>query len=267
MTETTIISLHHPPGLSAVLSEEIRQMFRRHRWDIPLLFMASALASNWVLLVWWNTFEGAHLVTHQSPHWITGYPMSHIPAVMAGFWGYWIWYPGFKESRPWNHSMPVGRQMYQMSRISIGLIVLAVIYILTDYLVFGLSLLAGVEITGLGLGFLPPASWAATNLAFLNVFLLATIITLSTERPGRWIFLYTPMFFLIVVALNYWVDILPLRFLSQIILPPFGVLGGLGVEIGIEVGFAFEPSLLAPVLWLFLFMAGVLYVTSRHQEE
>lgn len=267
MIEADVNTLHHPPGLLAVLSEETRQLLRRHRWDIPLLFLAYALAKNWVLLLNWETFQDASMVTHRIPYWITGYPLSHIPAILAGFWGYWIWYPGFRESRPWNHSMPVGRRMYQLSRISIGGTILVLIYIATCYLVYGLSLLDGVDIIGLKLGFLPPASWAAANLAFLNVFLLATLFTLAVERPARWIFLYTPMFFLGVIALRYWVDILPIRILSLIIMPPIGMLGGLGVEIGVDAGFEFKPSLLAPVIWFVLLLAGVLFVTSRHQED
>ncbi len=266
MIEADVNTLHHPPGLLAVLSEETRQLLRRHRWDIPLLFLAYALAKNWMLLLNWETLQDASMVTHRIPYWITGFPLSHIPAILAGFWGYWIWNPGFRESRPWNHSMPVGRQIYQLSRISMGGMTLVLIYITTEYLVYGLTLLAGIEIIGLELGFLPPASWGAANLAFLNTFLLATLITLAAERPARWIFLYTPMFFLSVIALRYWVDILPIRVLSHIILPPFGLLGGLGVEILIDYGFEFEPTLLAPVIWFILLLAGVFSVTSRPRE-
>lgn len=254
------------PWTSVTISQ-FKLLLLRHKWEIIILTLVLFLADFWVLLINLDDYiaRGGIIDPGRGPVWIDLFPPNLIKASIPAFWGLWIWRDEAPRQRSTFWLMPVKRTYHQLIRIIIGGIILLVMVLIAWYSGIGIAAMAGI-VEGMMAGFLPPVYWILLFLAYLNIYLFASILTLLINQPVRWFFLYLPLIILAVFGIWLIVNWNPLRTLFGIILPPYGLLGGLGVSLWDEWGNLIRPSIWAPMIWFVLLATSVTIAASRHQE-
>ncbi len=263
--------LHDPPTRLSVLFEEIKLLLRRNWWLIGLLFLVYFLSE------WWDVFTDIpYLIRHGDrmelvlsnpgePFWTDIMPLRIVKALLAGIWGYLIWRDSEPLRNPSYSGQPTGRLGFYANRIFIGAAVYTLAILAAYYCGIAFSTLL-VTVNRLPLGFLPPLEQTVVFLSYLNIFLLSSLLVLTTRRPLSWLFVYTPAIVIVFFALRLFADVTPLHQLCYPVLPPWGLVGGLGVAIWDRAGEMVPPNMWAPLLWFAILAIAVGFASIRHRD-
>jgi len=269
--------LHDPPSRLSVIGAELRLLLRQYRWTIPLLFLAYFVAEHWLLLYdsqWLDyliRFGSVITIDLSDPDrygavWTGLYLHTFIKAVTAGLWGYLIWRDTDAVSIHSSITDPISGTFIRISRLFLGALILMAADISAWYLGTGINGLL-VNVTGLVAGFLPPAIHAARFLSYVNVFLLASLICLTTRRPLVWFFIYLPAIGMLFFLLQLFANVTPVREICLLLLSPYGLSGGLYIETWTMAGELIEPAVLAPVIWFPVLLGATLFAAARHRDS
>lgn len=270
MSEITSVPQHQPVTWLKVFLEESRLLLVRYWW----LLLGHTLIL--VTLVYWRLPQFISDYRHGVHEWyldlnhtyiwpIFLHPVKLFMLVTAAAWALLIWGNRSPEHRSSSWTMPVSRLTHHTARILPGAVLLLITYLITWY--------AGVivsstfaEVRGLVAGFLPSMPFFALGLSLLNLYLLSSIICLRFQQPYRWLFLYFPVVTLIIFGVRLLLDMPAVNLLFSPLLPPHGLLGGLGVSLWDRMGDTVGPVIWVPFLWFGIIVVSLWFTASRHQE-
>jgi len=178
--------------------------------------------------------------------------LSVLLLVVGLYWGLTLWRGEARGRREYLFSAPETHVHLLMLRVILGgLYLIAVILAVWFVWIVALRIRIPFLETSLPFGFLPDLSWGSIFLGGLNAYLLASIGALLSRDPLRWVILWIP---LTVALLAVGVGTLHWNFLTlpaAVIMPPWGLVGGLGVPL-LDAGWDVFPSIAAAYLWFFL---------------
>jgi hypothetical protein len=152
-------------------------------------------------------------------------------------------------------------------RVTLGGLQLLAVMLLT-WLVWIAALRIRIPIleTHLPLGFLPDAGWISLFLGGLNAYLLASLGALLSRDPIRWIVLWIPLVVALLAAGTIGLQWAWLSWPAAAALPPWGLLGGLGIPLWDRNGIELLPAEAASLVWFAgLTLAVVLAARWRRQ--
>jgi len=254
MAEPITLSGHQPVTWLRVYLEESRLLIRRYWW----LLLGFIHIRNGIV-EWQLDLNHAYI-------WpIFLHPVKLFMLYTAASWAMLIWGGNSPDRRSVFWTMPVSRLTHHSARIIPGAILLVITYLVTWYSGVIICSIFG-EVRGLIAGFLPSLGFFALGISFLNLYLLSSLICLRFQQPYRWLFMYCPLTILGLWGVQMLLDIHLIRLLFSPLLPPNGVLGGLGIAIWDKMGGVVEPVIWAPFLWFGIISVSLLFTASRHQE-
>ena len=253
-----------PVSQKAVLWEELRLIVRRHWWE----FLAIALAV--MLFFAWPRFTLPSLDDMVGVSLVMGGPwggtgLSALLYYLVGMYAaltLWRDYP--PDSRGHLYAQPISAATLSLLRVGIGgaLLGLTLIVGLQGMLLivtWGPIQIAEGEL--LFFGILPPQNWLIWIVGMLNIYLAGSTIALLSRTPAR-IGMLVLLGMMILWGLAVYLPAGIVRLPLAPLLPPSGLLGGLGITIWDAAGENLEPALAAPLMW-FLILSAFTWLAAR----
>ncbi len=267
MADPITLSAHRPVPWLRVYLEETRLLLTRYWWFLAAFSLILMIWINYPLIVItrFNTANLTLVLDHANLWPIFLHPMDLFMLTTAAAWSLLIWSDRDPDQRSASWTMPVSRLTSHTARIVPGALLLLIIYLIGWYI--GIIIVSTyVEVDGLVAGFLPPLSFVALGVSLLNVYLFSSLICLRFRQPYRWLLLYIPVFLLILFGLKLLLDMRAVNLLLSPLMPPHGLLGGLGIVLWDRMGDTVRPAVWVPFLWFGIISVSLYFTASRHQE-
>ena len=268
MAEPITLTTHRPVSWLRVYLEETRLLLVRYWWLLAGYSLILLIWYNWPLidLLSRGLDRNASIVLNFGDVWrIFFYPKTLFMLATISAWPLLIWSDLGPDRRSSFWTVPVSRLTHDTARILPGAIVLLIIFLLVWYP--GIIILSKyVEVPGLIAGFLPPLPFIALGVSLINLYLLSSLICLRVGQPWRWLFLYFPLSILILWGVQLLLDVSVIRLLFSPLMPPYGLLGGLGIALWDRMGDTVAPLTWVPFLWFGIISVSLYFTASRHQE-
>ncbi len=259
---------HHPAGFLTLLGSELRLLLRRYWWELILYSLTIFLVWAWFGVFHLRLMAEATILYSAESPWL-GYSLwTILLGVIPAAWGLRIWWGEFPGCRSTGWSRPVSRPVFHLSRVSAGAVIYWIVIIAGYYLtVTFLTLVSNVDTQG-GSMWLLSFPWLVGFLGYFNWYLAATLAALTSDRPAFWLLIG-----LLIGVILYAVQvllILPGSFTAAIlgwtILPPHGLIAGLGLSLAEMERASAVPASWAPVIWFAILSAAVGLAATRHRD-
>jgi len=252
-----------------VYLEESRLLLVRYWWLLALFSLTLLLWVHWPMISFLRSgATGWYLDVNHDFIWpvpIFLHPTKLFMLATAVLWAMLIWSDKSPDRRSSFWSMPVSRLTHHSAHVIPGAILQLFIYLIVWYTGVTLTSIFG-EVRGLVAGFLPSLPFVVLGVSLLNLYLFSSLICLRFQRPYRCLLLYIPVSVLIVFGMQLLLDMQALKILFSPLMPPYGILGGLGISLWDRMGDTVSPVFWVPFLWFGIISAGLYFVASRHQE-
>jgi hypothetical protein len=254
-------------GLGTVLVEEARLILRRHWWEFAGVFLLLTAYFCWPRLTMFYPGD-VNVGVRLSRPWGFLLATGMVYLVLGGYLGIALWRDQPRGGREHLARVPVDPEVTSMLRVAVGAIAVAV----TALLVFYVTLLVwtlGVPHLERGtftFGFLPPTEWLSWVVAMVNIYVAGSMVAILSRHPLRTA-LYVVMGTVLVIAIYVFSPWDALRFPLSAVIPPEGLLGGLGFSVWGGAGELLDPATTAPLLWLPVLLMAVYLAARRAARE
>jgi hypothetical protein len=258
------------PRPGTLVREQARILWQRHRWELAIIGILLLLYLLRPLLLYSEVYRGPQVgrVWLPSPWEDRVFSDIALALMVTGiYFGLAVWRGESKGRRDYLVSRPVQVDRIILIRVTLGGLLLLAVILLTWFLwIAALRIRIPSLETHLPLGFLPDAGWGSLFLGGMNAYLLASLGALLSRDPVRWIALWLPLVVALLAAgtLNLQWTLLALP--ATAVLPPWGLLGGLGISLWDRSGIELLPAEAASLAWFAgLTLAVVLAARWRRQ--
>ena len=258
------------PQIGALIREQARILWHRHRWELAIIGVLLLCYLLRPLLMYSEIFSDprAYRVWLPSPWEDRVFSDIALALMVTGiYFGLAVWRGESKGRRDYLVSRPVQVDRIILIRVTLGGLLLLAVMLLTWILwISALRIRIPVLETHLPLGFLPDAGWGSLFLGGLNAYLLASLVALLSTDPVRWIVFRLPLVVALLAVGSMALEWRSLELPAAAVLPPWGLLGGLGIPLWDRSGIELLPAAAASLLWFAGLALAVVLAASRHRQ-
>jgi len=265
-TSTDLPLVVTPANWRSVLIEEARLLLRRHWWEFLLVSVLIAAELSWPRFTYPLDFRGTASLELSRP-WPGPLYGAPLFVLLGTYMAFALWRAQPPGNRSYLLSVPINPIYPILTRVLLGAGLLALALLLGWYTAIAVLLYGPVQLeVGLPAGFLPPWQWLSWVISIVNTFLAGSMIALAFRHPWR-VVLYSVAAVSVLWLIFTLVRLGPLSPLRVVlvvtVLPPYGVLGGMGIWIWGPYGAEIVAPFWIPLVWLPILAAGVVWTASR----